>query len=137
MKYKDHSVKELKKALSNLKHSNSELTEIKYVSRILRKKIRNHSDVQSNSNRDDSFHHDNYVERNFWGYVKNVLNRKDKVLPSFSIAECVDYFTKTLTAFHPNKVFHIPSWIPRLSDLKCILTLTRLLINKLPLLFVK
>ena len=41
-KYKDHSAKDLKKALSILKSSNSDLTEIKYVSHILRKKIRSH-----------------------------------------------------------------------------------------------
>ena len=39
-KYKDHSGKDLKKALSILKSSNSDLTEIKYVSHTLRKKIR-------------------------------------------------------------------------------------------------
>ena len=32
------------------------------------------------------------------------------------MTECLDYFTKTLTAIHPNKLFRIPSWIPRLSD---------------------
>ena len=30
--------------------------------------------------------------------------------------ECVNYFTKTLSAIHPNKLFHVLSWIPALSD---------------------
>ena len=115
-KYKDHSIKDLKKALSNLKSTNSEVAEIKYVSRILRNKLRNHGDIQTDSNRDNSFNHDKYIERNFWGYVKNVLNKEDTVFPSFSMTECAVYFTKTLAAVHPGKLFHIPSWIPRLSD---------------------
>ena len=32
------------------------------------------------------------------------------------MTECLDYFTKTLTATHQNKLFRIPSWIPRLCD---------------------
>ena len=38
------------------------------------------------------------------------------MFPSFSMTECAVYFTKTLAAVHPGKLFHIPSWIPRLSD---------------------
>jgi hypothetical protein len=51
-----------------------------------------------------------------WGYVKNVLYKEDTVFPSFSMTECAVYFTKTLAAVHLGKLFHIPSWIPRLSD---------------------
>ena len=58
----------------------------------------------------------NYIERNFWGYVKKVLNRKNAVLSSFSTTQCVEYFTKTLAAVNPNKMFNIPNWIPVLSD---------------------
>ena len=86
------------------------------MSRILRNKLRNHGDIQTDSNQDNSFNHDKYIERNFWGYVKNVLNKEDTVFPSFSMTECAVYFTKTLAAVHPGKLFHIPSWIPRLSD---------------------
>ena len=38
------------------------------------------------------------------------------MLPSFNLKQCVEYFTKTLAAVQPNKLFHIPSWIPKLSD---------------------
>ena len=68
------------------------------MSRILRNKLRNHGDIQTDSNRDNSFNHDKYIERNFWGYVKNVLNKEDTVFPSFSMTECAVYFTKTLAA---------------------------------------
>ena len=48
--------------------------------------------------------------------MKNILNRNDSALPSFSVKQCLEYFTKTLAVVHPNKLFHIPRWIPKLSD---------------------
>ena len=32
------------------------------------------------------------------------------------MAQCLAYFTKTLAAIHPNKLFSFPNWIPVLSD---------------------
>ena len=48
--------------------------------------------------------------------MKNILNRNDSALPSFSFKQCFEYFTKTSAVVHPNKLFHIPRWIPKLSD---------------------
>jgi hypothetical protein len=123
-KYKDYTVKDLKKALKTLKSTISEPDEIKYVSHILRAKLRpnNNNNQSSESGLDDSHsnsqtrNHDKYIQKSFRGYIKNVLNRKDIVLPSFNMTQCFSYFTKTLAAIHPNKLFTIPSWIPALSD---------------------
>jgi hypothetical protein len=90
----------------------------------LRAKLRpnNNNNQSSESGLDDSHsnsqtrNHDKYIQKSFWGYIKNVLNRKDTVLPSFNMTQCFSYFTKTLAAIHPNKLFTIPSWIPALSD---------------------
>ena len=38
------------------------------------------------------------------------------MLPTFTMPECLSYFTKILAKIHPNKVFNIPSWIPLLPD---------------------
>ena len=113
-KYKEYTIKELKKALQNLKSSKGDLNEIKYVSRMLRDKLRNKNNDtnQLKCNINQSFNHDKYIGRNFWGYVKNVMNRKDAVLPSFSMTDCLTYFSKSLTKINPNKLFKIPSWIP-------------------------
>ena len=112
IKYKDRTLKDLKSAL-NLK---SDVTERRYVSRILCSKLSVHNNIQTKSNHDPSINHDKYIQRNFWGYVKKVLTKKDVSIPSFGIAECVDYFSKTLAAIDRNKMFHIPNWIPKLSD---------------------
>ena len=80
-KYKDYTVKELKKALQNLKSNKGDLSEIKYVSRTLRDKLRNNNNDGLTSDSNESFNHDNYIGRNFWGYIKNVINKKDSILP--------------------------------------------------------
>ena len=114
-KYENHTVKDLKRCLKELKSTGSQMTEIKHVSHILRERLRNHNNKQQDHIQEQPFNHDKFIERNFWGYVK-VLKMKDAVLPSFSSSECLSYFTKTLTAINPNKMFRIPNWIPALSD---------------------
>ena len=93
-KYKDHTVKDLKKSLKQLKLSNTESREIRYVSRTLRNKLRNVN--QNNLNVDETsehqnktFNHDIYIGKNFWGYVKDVLNTKNSSLPSLTMTECL------------------------------------------------
>ena len=93
-KYKNHTTKELKKTLKHLKSSNSDLTEMKYVARLLPNTLRNTSNNLTASNHDDSFNHDDYIQRNFWGYVKNVIKVKDRTLPTFTMPECLSYSTK-------------------------------------------
>ncbi|CAB4027255.1 Hypothetical predicted protein [Paramuricea clavata] len=115
-KYKEYTVKELKKALQNLKSKKGELSEIKYVSRTLRDRLRNNGNDADDLNDSESFNHNKYLERSFWGYVKNIINRKDAVLPSFNMTDCLSYFSKSLAKINPNKLFVIPSWIPKLSD---------------------
>jgi hypothetical protein len=101
-KYGDQTVKELKKSLKKLKLSSAEPREIKFVSRTLREKLRNASqnnlDDQTTQNDNEVFNHDNYIGRNLWGYVKNILNKNTSVLPTFSMIECLTYFKRTLSA---------------------------------------
>ena len=90
-KYKDYTVKELKKALQNLKSNKGDLNEIKYVSRTVRDKLRNNNNDGLTSDSNESFNHDNYIGRNFWGYIKNVINKKDSILPSFNVTDILLY----------------------------------------------
>ena len=115
-KYKDYEIKDLKKALKTLKSTSGELDEIKYVSHILRGKLRSNNNNESSLDSSQSLNHDKYIGKKFWGYVKNIQRKKDTVLPSFNMTQCLSHFTKTPAAIHPNKLFNIPSWIPALSD---------------------
>ena len=118
-KYKEYTVKELKKALQNLKSIKGDLSEIKYVSRSLHNKLQNKNNNNANGlscGNKELFNHDKYLGQNFWGYVKNVMHKKDALLPSFNMRDCLNYFSKSLVKINPNKLFNIPSWIPKLSD---------------------
>ena len=105
----------MKNILKELKtQKNAEISEIKYVSRTLRNKLSDNKKSDSQDQDDININQDKFTKRSFWGYIKHVLNRKDSVLPSFSMSYCASYFRKNLSLVHPHK-FSIPSWIPRLS----------------------
>ena len=75
-------MKDLKKALKNLKSLNSDLPELKYVARTLRDKLRKKQlkdDI--NVNQEDPRNHDKHIEQNFWNYVKTILDKKRTILP--------------------------------------------------------
>ena len=113
-KYEGKSKNDLKKSLKVLKQStNVDITEIKYVSCLLCDILRDNTSCQVNA---DLMNHDYSISKNFWGYVKKIFNKKDEILPSFSMNECFDYFARTLSSVNPTKVFNLPSWIPTLSD---------------------
>ena len=82
------------------------------MSRILHNLLANKSDIISHN------HDDSYIKNNFWGYVKNVIKYEPTVLPSFSKADCLYFFTKYFSARSPNMCFPIPSWIPSLAALQ-------------------
>ena len=107
--YNEYSIKQLKKALKNLKSTDGDLCEIRYLSQTLRNRLRQ-------NNNEGSINHDKYLGRSFWGYVKQVLKKKDSVLPSFNVADCFAYFSTSLAKINPNRLFDIPSWIPNLPD---------------------
>ena len=73
--------------------------------------MRDHDNLIGNST-----DHDNLIGKNFWGYVKKIFQKNTSSLPSFNLAQCTSYFTKTFSAISPNKTFNIPSWIPKFAS---------------------
>ena len=63
--------------------------------------IKTDSCLDNNNSPLNNINCDKYGKKNVWGYVKNILDRNDSMLPSFNLNQCVG-FTKTLTAVHPN-----------------------------------
>ena len=61
-------------------------------------------------NNPKSFNHNKYLEQNVWSYVKDIFKKKDAVLLSFNMTDCLSYFSKSLA-----NLFVIPSGIPKLS----------------------
>ena len=69
---------------------------------------------KSDSSSTSDLDYDKYISRNFWGFVKNVVERPCRLLPSFSSEVYSRYFTKLFSSESPYRKFPIPSWIPSL-----------------------
>ena len=107
-KYDTYSVKDLKKELQLLKLSNGSIREINFVSRKLHGLLSNKKEIKCHN-------HDNFIKKNFWGYVKYIITYEPTVLPSFDKSDCLSFFKKYFSARSPIKSFSIPSWIPSLA----------------------
>ena len=109
-KYESHTAKELKKALKLLKATNSNVTEIKYVARLLPNSLRTSNTNNRLTTMITSIEISGVMSKTF-------LKTKRELLATFSMSECLSYFTtKVLSKVNPNKIFRIPSWIPMLPE---------------------
>ena len=109
-KYNDLTTKLLKLTLKQLKMNNASFQEIEYVSLPLRLKL-NNKDFETHSSA-SAVNQDWYISKNFWGFVKNVIEKGSAILPSFSHDTCTRFFAKTFSDILPCKKFTIPHWIP-------------------------
>ena len=96
-----------------MKSSNALISEIKFVSSRLRKQLNRHLLVNLNSN---ITNHDRFISKHFWNYVKRYLQSTQSLLPSFDVTRCTEHFCKAFSALNSNKLFPIPSWIPKFSE---------------------
>ena len=108
-KYKHLTPKSLKHQLKQLKMNDAHLQEIKYVSQLLRSKLKSQDSTHSSAT---AVNQDRYVSKNLWGFVKNVIEKGSAVLPSFSRDRCTRFFITFFAAILPYKKFTIPHWIP-------------------------
>ena len=121
-KYCNALIMDLKKRLEQLKLNNGDIDEIRFVSRYLRNKLNRKIDNTSFSS--EAIDHDKYFDRNYWKYVKKVLNKTTAILPSFNKVVCFAFFSRSFSALKPNKCFAIPSWIPKFANPKVPFNLT-------------
>ena len=100
-KYNDFTVKQLKKELAKLKHQGSALPDIKYVSGLLRSKLKTTASVSSKLPATDKY--DYHIGRNFWNFVKNTLERGSSIMPSFSRDHCTRFFLRSFSEATPKR----------------------------------
>ena len=102
--------------LRQLKLNNGDISEIKFLSKHLRNMLNQRNDNITFSS--EAINHDKYIDRNFWKYVKTVLNKSTAILPSFNKVGYFAFFSTSFSARKPNKCFTIPNWIPKFDDPK-------------------
>ena len=107
-KYLDMSKSQLKKELRKLKDGDTQIDEIRYVSKLLRRKV-------SKSAKQDiaTVDHDSEITNNFWSYCKRYLEFDEIKLPTFTKEACQEYFKKSFKCLNRAKCFLIPNWIPK------------------------
>ena len=108
-KYTNYTKQELKRELKALKRqSNADVNNIKYVSRLLRNLS---SKKKSTLN---SYNDNKLIKQNFWRYAKMKLKSGEKLLATFSLSSCTNYFISMWKKLLPMNTFTMPDWIPSL-----------------------
>ena len=101
--YNNLSKSKLKKCLKDLKERQAQLEEIKYVSHLLRNKLR--------KNEEDFRDHEKEVNENLWKYCENTFEKNEKPQPQCTENSCYSYFKSLLTEKWKAKTFQIRSWL--------------------------
>ena len=102
-KYKRHSKSQLKKSLKQLKanHGDTDVDEIKYVSKLLRRRF------QKGSISEDGLDHNSCIRKNFWSYSKKFLESDKRVNPEFSEISCYHFFKSVLSSKKLKKILFL------------------------------
>ena len=111
-KYKNFSKHQLRKAPETLKFSNLEnnLTEVRFVSKLLRRKI---SSTSTNKNFDNNeTDHNKSFNSGFWSYFKKYSDQAKTELPQFNASSCYVYYKKLFKCSDNSKQFNRPTWMP-------------------------
>ena len=103
-KYNLLTKSQLKKILKELKSTSNTLTEIRYVAKLLRSKMRNQDSHQFRD-------HQAEIDSNFWSYCKAMFESRDKILPEFSKETCFMHFKNVLFEKAKSTRFSLPSWL--------------------------
>ena len=96
--YKEYSTHSLKKALKRLKFAAAPVNEIRYFS-LFRSRL-SHKSASSSISTDDYVKH---ISKMFWGFVKRVVDKPFRTLPSFSREACTGYYQRLFSSDSPNR----------------------------------
>ena len=99
--YNSMSKSKLKKRLKNLKLQNGKLEEIRYVSRLLRKKLCSH----------DQRNYEEELRKDFWKFCKKEFEQSETQEPNFDESSCYDYFRNIFFEKIKNRTFNLPTWL--------------------------
>lgn len=102
----------MKRELKALKHQSiTDVNNIRYVSKLLR----NLAPKKGSSSGLNSLNDNEEIKKNFWRYTKMKLDFGKKLLPTFNLSSCTNYFITMWKRLLPTHTFTIPDWIPSLS----------------------
>ena len=107
LKYKSLSNGQMKSTIKKLKNKNAPVNEIRFLSKLLRQRLKTLNSLSSSS-----VDHDLEINNHFWGYCKKFIDKPLRILPSFDVKKCHEYFHKSFSCTNKNIVYTISDWIP-------------------------
>jgi len=108
VKYKQFTIKQLKRELAKLKTNHMNGAEILYVSRLIRQQINPKRSNQAKASIESQLH------KNFWSTCRTIFNQTKNTLPTFGVEKDFAYFKQSLAQVRKLKVFRLPSWMTSL-----------------------
>ena len=100
--YNNMSKSKLKKSLKNLKLQCGNLEEIRYISKLLRKKL---------CFKDQARNYEKDLSKDFWKFCKGEFEQSETQQPNFDELSCYDYFKSVFLEKSENRQFNFPSWL--------------------------
>ena len=100
--YNTMSKSKLKKILRNLKLRCGNVEEIRYVSKLLRKKLRSQDHVRN---------YEEELSKDFWKFCKGEFEQAESQQPNFDESTCYDYFKNVFLEKFKIRQFNFPSWL--------------------------
>lgn len=97
------SKSKLKKCLKDLKSNGGNLKEIKFVSKLLRKRMQSSVYAQRDYEKE--------YNDNFWKFCKDEFEYTNALEPQFNEKTCFNYFRNIFEEKNKNHLFNWPSWL--------------------------
>ena len=101
--YKTMSKSKLKKYLKDLKLNGGSLKEIKFVSKLLRKRMQSSVYAQRDYEKE--------YNDNFWKFCKDEFEYTNVIEPTFNEQTCFDYFKNIFKEKNKSRLFNWPPWL--------------------------
>ena len=111
-KYATMTMRELKRALKQLKETPEKGNEIQFLSKFIRNKLKPSSKINLPQPTEN---HSNLLKQNFWKTCDSLFKSTPKIIPTFTVKSCYEYFSAILSATRKIKIFKFPDWIPTLN----------------------
>ena len=96
------SKSKLKKILRNLNLQCGNVDEIRYVSKLLRKKLRSQDQVRN---------YEEELSKDFWKFCKGEFEQAESQQPNFDESTCYDFFKNVFLEKLKIRQFNFPSWL--------------------------
>ena len=96
------TVRELKRALKQLKETPEKGNKIHFLSKFIRNKLK--PSGKNTSPQPNTENHSHLLKQNFWKTCDSLFKSTPKIIPTFTVKSCYEYFSAILSATRKIKI---------------------------------